>query len=75
MQCKAKLNWFQMISLAKLTQTHSCAKQRSHQTDRRSRLRNPPIRNQLSGLQLAAAGRVLLQGARVEWGWGLLKMS
>ncbi len=27
MQCKAKLNWFQMISLAKLTQTHSCAKQ------------------------------------------------
>lgn len=27
MQSKAKLNWFQMISLAKLTQTHSCAKQ------------------------------------------------
>lgn len=26
MQCKAKLNWFQMISLAKLTQAHSCAK-------------------------------------------------
>lgn len=29
MQCKAKLNWFQMISLAKLTQTHICAKQLS----------------------------------------------